>query len=116
MKVTELQWVHGRKTVVLLQFERKSINRLNASMGPRSENRGFDGYPCLVTIAIPKLQWVHGRKTVVLYRRGSGNRAIRHASMGPRSENRGFDGETYLLCRKWGASMGPRSENRGFGS
>ena len=61
-----------------------------ASMGPRSENRGYST-------------------------RGLTPFARNVASMGPRSENRGYgqcdcdDGCGYIT-----ASMGPRSENRGY--
>ena len=60
-----------------------------ASMGPRSENRGYDSASGVTTIWMP-------------------------ASMGPRSENRGYGWAKQALRSRIWASMGPRSENRGY--
>ncbi len=37
-----LQWVHGPRTVVMLLLLDELLELLLASMGPRSENRGYD--------------------------------------------------------------------------
>src|SRR5262249_8786694 len=36
-----LQWVHGRRTVVIRALPRRLVPQGHASMGPRSENRGY---------------------------------------------------------------------------
>ncbi len=89
-----LQWVHGPRTVVIgCMWSACSVSRA-ASMGPRSENRG--------------------------YARSKQLTACWHeqASMGPRSENRGYAPIRRSHRRQLGraASMGPRSENRGYRS
>src|SRR5947209_3073395 len=86
-----LQWVHGPRTVVMLAEDTVSDARLRASMGPRSENRGYGphlgsqgvhgggasmgprsenrGYavwPGASLISAARLQWVHGPRTVVM--------------------------------------------------
>jgi len=61
----KLQWVHGPITVVMDRCLRNRMLRLRASMGPRSDNRGY-GY------ALP-----------------FSNSSL-PASMGPRSDNRGY--------------------------
>ncbi len=60
-----LQWVHGPRTVVINHAGPHRIEHDGASMGPRSENRGY---------YLPPM---------------SSNSSAR-ASMGPRSENRGY--------------------------
>ena len=66
------------------------IGQAGASMGPRSENRGYG------------LAFLAHVPAVV-------------ASMGPRSENRGYAGLALARFQPhWPASMGPRSENRGY--
>src|ERR1700683_1963261 len=44
---------------------------LGASMGPRSENRGYAGKACLKVLKSAQLQWVHGPRTVVMNDIGS---------------------------------------------
>src|SRR5438128_1754418 len=107
-----------------------------ASMGPRSDNRGYVAASERAYSTFLKLQWVHGRITVVRADIAAGCVQLLEASMGPRSDNRGyeaglprpalcpsmlqwvhgritvvmvcFDG---LLVLHDGASMGPRSDN-----
>ena len=64
----------------------------DASMGPRSENRGY-----AVDFDLPEA-------------------SRSQASMGPRSENRGYAGipVEWMVWLNDPASMGPRSENRGY--
>ena len=140
----ELQWVHGPRTVVMVKLTGSGPSRaIDASMGPRSDNRGYvrrRGMP--VIRGGDKLQWVHGPRTVVMARSGldvyghdlvlqwvHGPRTVvmsmpalsamsaEQASMGPRSENRGYAFGRLELCGQHVlASMGPRSENRGYGT
>ena len=63
---TQLQWVHGPRTVVMVDGPQWQAFRVEASMGPRSENRGYD------------CDWAAACV------------GERLASMGPRSENRGY--------------------------
>src|SRR5216684_4019914 len=71
-----LQWVHGRITVVMRQVRADLDRAQGASMGPRSDNRGY-----------------------------AMDRSLRFwvlkASMGPRSDNRGYGGtgRTFLARR-----------------
>ncbi len=64
-------------------------NRREASMGPRSSDRGYDGkglgYP-----EVKGLQWVHGPQTVVMTDARRFGRVFPAASMGPRSSDRGY--------------------------
>ena len=60
-----LQWVHGPITVVMVQVDGSWMYQMGASMGPRSDNRGY----------VTKV--------------GEEDRACK-ASMGPRSDNRGY--------------------------
>ncbi len=86
-----LQWVHGPRTVVIrtcpggLSWRDRSC----ASMGPRSENRGYEEMRAARLPCLP-------------------------ASMGPRSENRGYEEKPTVGDTFFAASMGPRSENRGY--
>ncbi len=90
-KIVVLQWVHGPITVVISRRPRRRQPAGQASMGPRSDNRGYRA----------------GANTT--------GRAMNSASMGPRSDNRGYLGRRvaghpgFVL-----ASMGPRSDNRGY--
>ncbi len=84
-----LQWVHGPRTVVIRARPAILPPPDAASMGPRSENRGYSIHPRCV-----------GLDSI--------------ASMGPRSENRGYCGQCGESCGSRRASMGPRSENRGY--
>ena len=92
----QLQWVHGPITVVIARWQRPTSSRSHcASMGPRSDNRGYvehapdsaapmaasmgprsdnRGYATLATcrrLACSELQWVHGPITVVMSTRQS---------------------------------------------
>src|SRR6478672_11314409 len=85
-----LQWVHGPITVVMSLDVPLPYPRAVASMGPRSDNRGY-GYAVWPRGgARVKLQWVHGPITVVMSPAIPSSRRARSASMGPRSENRGY--------------------------
>ncbi len=61
-----LQWVHGPITVVIAGQEVPRQTEGKASMGPRSDNRGYLYYQsrCIRQVW---LQWVHGPITVVIY-------------------------------------------------
>src|SRR5262245_56126936 len=61
-----------------------------ASMGPRSENRGYVPEPGAVVPVSFLLQWVHGPRTVVMRLGWDERLTAEQASMGPRSENRGY--------------------------
>src|SRR5262249_58388131 len=85
-----------------------------ASMGPRSENRGYAATR-LMTWAFPlMLQWVHGPRTVVM------EGAFEEAGGVGRSFNGSTVREPWLCLHACNAgltgkaSMGPRSENRGY--
>jgi len=87
-----LQWVHGRITVVMRGGFNVLCQLCRASMGPRSDNRGYA--PKSPAATPPPA-----------------------ASMGPRSDNRGY-GRRHRrhAAHQDGASMGPRSDNRGYGA
>ncbi len=87
-----LQWVHGPRTVVMRGWERPLVKTWLASMGPRSENRGYGEDSLPLEINPGGLQWVHGPRTVVM-----------------------VGGPDVAECSDCDASMGPRSENRGYG-
>ena len=87
----QLQWVHGPITVVMKADYDRRMRASSASMGPRSDNRGY------------------GRLTAIRIVDAS------QASMGPRSDNRGYGRITGMNCETDYASMGPRSDNRGYG-
>ena len=42
MKHEALQWVHGPRTVVMRAVLEENVRLKAASMGPRSENRGYE--------------------------------------------------------------------------
>ena len=111
-----------------------------ASMGPRSENRGYAAGCSVKTACCAKLQWVHGPRTVVMRTVHLSSCAGRCSFNGSTVREPwlclnlthgsliimcGFNGSTVRepwLCRSsWptvpnarSASMGPRSENRGY--
>src|SRR5438132_14334799 len=87
-----LQWVRGRITAVMQPLLVVVFDGEVASMGPRSDNRGYDVHAVL-----------------------TGNPMSR-ASMGPRSDNRGYGAAKLETVGPESASMGPRSDNRGYGS
>src|SRR5438309_711452 len=84
-----LQWVRGPITAVMGEASTNQVYFQMASMGPRSDNRGYD-QPEGVAEDKPG------------------------ASMGPRSDNRGYAGIGLLDAAFDAASMGPRSDNRGY--
>ncbi len=91
MSDQRLQWVHGPITVVTQrQLWRGAEQEVEASMGPRSDNRGYGDRPSRRHRPCGGLQWVHGPITVVTkeYRWEEGRAPW--ASMGPRSDNRGY--------------------------
>src|SRR5437588_264433 len=61
-----LQWVHGLRTVVIKVRRDMPASRNRASMGPRSENRGYPPTSLPNRSMLPWLQWVHGLRTVVI--------------------------------------------------
>ncbi len=61
-----LQWVHGPRTVVMGLTFFSGARTCQASMGPRSEDRGDGGRANRPRCRRPKLQWVHGPRTVVM--------------------------------------------------
>ncbi len=65
-RTVELQWVHGRITVVMAAHARPGPRAARASMGPRSDNRGYAAKGATKLSAWYRLQWVHGRITVVM--------------------------------------------------
>ena len=136
----ELQWVHGLITVVM---RRRGVidaaRHCEASMGPRSDNRGYvrpgtgpgqlyrqlQWVHGLITVVMGcdagelsarriGLQWVHGLITVVMRSRERQRERGRIASMGPRSDNRGYGHHDSRQPGIVKASMGPRSDNRGY--
>ena len=62
---------------------------LQASMGPRSDNRGYGLRIGFCDLSV-RLQWVHGPITVVMQIVRRWQRPASDASMGPRSDNRGY--------------------------
>ncbi len=65
--VVELQWVHGPRTVVIGSGAGAGRAAASASMGPRSENRGYPGNGACDAGWQEMLQWVHGPRTVVIW-------------------------------------------------
>ncbi len=64
-----LQWVHGPRTVVMRDTETwPTKTPISPSMGPRSENRGYDARFLAHSLSRWPLQWVHGPRTVVMPR------------------------------------------------
>src|SRR5438132_201554 len=85
----ELQWVRGPITAVMPSCSTATAGAKLASMGPRSDNRGYEN-------------------------RCASCHLNQAASMGPRSDNRGYAVVTINKGRPDEASMGPRSDNRGY--
>ncbi len=161
------QWVHGQRTVVMqgnlsrnaslfFGFNGSTVrepwlchNQVAlhpvvgvVSMGPRSENRGYDERHSSNRSKTMEFQWVHGQRTVVMNTE-DGNCTIPTGSFngstvrepwlwvcaaGGRSlRERRFNGSTVREPWLWqrgprqnpetgmSVSMGPRSENRGYG-
>jgi hypothetical protein len=68
-----------------------------ASMGPRSDNRGYAHTASSSSAMLSRLQWVHGRITVVMGACTMERGSIFYASMGPRSDNRGYVGSQLAI-------------------
>ncbi len=85
-----LQWGRGQVTAEMLGRSYASIRSYEASMGPRSGDRGNHADASI-------------ERTAIL------------ASMGPRSGDRGNLQTSRQICRIPVASMGPRSGDRGNG-
>ena len=123
----ELQWVHGPITVVMAgDAVRVDVGCDRASMGPRSDNRGYGDAPATCSLMASQasmgprsdnrgygrdragrlradrpLQWVHGPITVVMRRPASRSTQRRmSASMGPRSDNRGYADRIRRRCAR----------------
>ena len=87
-----LQWVHGPRTVVMIARKREHWEANPASMGPRSENRGYVWqHGANVALVLPASMGPRSR-TVVMHIVLNSARLSVTASMGPRSENRGYAG------------------------
>src|SRR5438034_707103 len=110
-----LQWVHGRKTVVLTAI------RVWSRSPFRSFNGSTVGKPWFCTGEDPgteqfvMLQWVHGRKTVVLTVKRICCVANGELQWVHGRKTVVLEAEAWAAWHKSKASMGPRSENRGFG-
>ena len=63
-----LQWVHGQITVVMRIGQQFVTQTFLASMGPRSDNRGYVREAVFQMLTPAQLQWVHGQITVVMDR------------------------------------------------
>src|SRR2546426_690798 len=63
-----------------------------ASMGPRSDDRGYASISNLALSSGSSLQWVRGRMTAVMGKRHGSSIRPKLASMGPRSDDRGYVG------------------------
>src|SRR5260370_6748849 len=61
-----LQWVHGPITVVMGGLDELRCPEYLASMGPRSDNRGYAHATNGSAGGRHRLQWVHGPITVVM--------------------------------------------------
>src|SRR4051812_1874148 len=61
-----LQWVHGLITVVMIVQVGDLAAKGAASMGPRSDNRGYARRSPACPARHGPLQWVHGLITVVM--------------------------------------------------
>src|SRR2546426_600009 len=61
-----LQWVRGPITAVMQVAAAKRVTVVAASMGPRSDNRGYDGLSTSWMGRTARLQWVRGPITAVM--------------------------------------------------
>ena len=93
----------------------QSRSAIVASMGPRSDNRGY-GRPAPRAV-VPTAASMGPRSDNRGYVASQVTaRSTCAASMGPRSDNRGYGLRlAYLVLAGSMASMGPRSDNRGYG-
>src|SRR5437588_754995 len=98
----------------MLSLWRRRRRACVASMGPRSDNRGYDLY-LGHRGGRTRLQWVRGRITAVMAGPPTTTKPPQRASMGPRSDNRGYATTGWCQVPGCYASMGPRSDNRGYG-
>src|SRR5260370_22202132 len=63
----KLQWVRGPITAVMIIASQRERLTPEASMGPRSDNRGYEGRHAVDCIDVSLLQWVRGPITAVMY-------------------------------------------------
>ncbi len=110
-----LQWVHGPRTVVMRSLSLSRRVGSGASMGPRSENRGYAQSQATHCASHTGFNGSTVREPW-LWNGVNGTGDAGWASMGPRSENRGYDISGAVKLPPESASMGPRSENRGYWS
>src|SRR5262249_9489482 len=87
----------------------------DASIGPRSENRGYASWPPREGPSTRSFNGSTVREPWLWRRSNPPCSQVHTASMGPRSENRGYERLTDGCGGLFLASMGPRSENRGYG-
>ncbi len=66
MEQLQLQWVHGPQTVVMFRSRHYYVSCTDASMGPRSSDRGYAYLGDSFHASPSRLQWVHGPQTVVM--------------------------------------------------
>ncbi len=92
----KLQWVHGPQTVVMAIAKAKRAGCYEASMGPRSSDRGYEDTD---GIDLEARQGFNGSTVLRPWlwptpRLAPDNRSA--ASMGPRSSDRGYAVEDFL--------------------
>ena len=111
---TRLQWVHGPRTVVMKRIRATHDRTDEASMGPRSENRGYARMTPIEWRAAG-LQWVHGPRTVVMAEQNRSS-ALAISSFNGSTVREPWLCPSSAVSSMWdvSASMGPRSENRGY--
>src|SRR5712692_4036185 len=85
-----LQWVRGRMTAVMSGVAPGGRFLGGASMGPRSDDRGYAAVSLCRWTPSVQLQWVRGRMTAVMTVGRVGAVKVVKASMGPRSDDRGY--------------------------
>ena len=111
--VIMLQWSRGRMTAESGRHRPHDHRRPDASMEPRSDDRG-EVHASVNTIKIrTRLQWSRGRMTAERAARAAAARVSAIASMEPRSDDRGEYWRSARAFPTWTASMEPRSDDRG---
>src|SRR5437870_1816264 len=83
-------------------------------MGPRSDNRGYEGSLFAANFPTNALQWVHGPITVVMVTSDSYSWSLEMTSIGSRSADRAYQSAPYRQREPQQASMCPPSDNRGY--
>ena len=91
-----LQWGRGQLTAERITYLVDATENLNASMGPRSADRGKHESP-VTSPAKMSLQWGRGQLTAERTAWAVVSACEFHASMGPRSADRGK--RTFDSCR-----------------